>query len=90
MDTTPQEAARLYAELAYARGDLGKFLQLQVRIMGDQFERVAWSSFGEAAHSTEAERLSSVWTAMLGIHLFHSKPDRVQPGITPECHLSGG
>ncbi len=57
MDTAPQEAARAYAELAFARGDLAAFLQLQVAIMGDRFERVAWSSFGEAAHSTEAERL---------------------------------
>lgn len=57
MDTTPQEAARLYAELAYERGDLGRFLQLQVRIMGDQFERTAWSSYGEAAHETESGRL---------------------------------
>lgn len=57
MDTTPQEAARLYAELAYARGDLGRFLQLQVRIMGDRFDRTAWSSYGEAAHETESTRL---------------------------------
>ena len=59
MDTTPQEAARLYAELAWERGDLGRFLQLQVRIMGDQFNRTAWSSFGEAAHETESTRLLS-------------------------------
>ncbi len=59
MDTHPQEAARAYAELAFERGDLGRFLQLQVRIMGDQFERVASSSYGEAAHGTEAARLTS-------------------------------
>jgi hypothetical protein len=59
MDTTPQEAARLYAELAYARGDLGRFLHLQTLIMGDQFARTAWSSYGEAAHGTESERLLS-------------------------------
>lgn len=59
MDTHPQAAARVFAELAYARGDLGRFLQLQVRIMGDRFERTAWSSYGEAAHDTEVERLSS-------------------------------
>jgi hypothetical protein len=47
----------VFAELAFARGDLGRFLQLQVRIMGDQFERTAWSSYGEAAHGTESERL---------------------------------
>ncbi len=59
MDTTPQEAARLYAEFAYERGDLGRFLQLQVRIMGDQFNRTAWSSYGEASHETQSSRLLS-------------------------------
>lgn len=59
MDTHPQEAARVFAELAYARGDLGRFLQLQVRIMGDRFDRTAWSSYGEAAHDTESGRLAS-------------------------------
>lgn len=59
MDTTPQRAARLYAEFAYERGDLGRFLQLQTRIMGDQFERTVWSSYGEAAHETESGRLLS-------------------------------
>ncbi len=58
-DTHPQAAARAFAELAYARGDLGRFLQLELRIMGDRFERVAWSSLGEAAHRTEAERLAT-------------------------------
>jgi hypothetical protein len=57
MDTTPQRTARVFAELAFARGDLGRFLQLQVRIMGDQFQRTAWSSYGEASHDTESERL---------------------------------
>lgn len=57
VDTAPQRTARLFAELAFARGDLGRFLQLQVRIMGDQFERTAWSTYGERGHDTEAERL---------------------------------
>lgn len=59
MDTTPQETARVFGELAFARGDLGRFLQLQINIMGDNFARTAWSSYGEAAHRTEAERLLS-------------------------------
>lgn len=59
MDTTPQSTARVFAELAFARGDLGRFLQLQIAIMGDNFERTAWSSYGEASHRTEAERLTS-------------------------------
>ena len=57
MDTRPQATARLKAELAFARGDLATFLKRQVNIMGDQFSRVAWSSYGEASHGTEAERL---------------------------------
>lgn len=36
-----------------------RFLQLQIAIMGDHFERTAWSSYGEASHRTEAERLIS-------------------------------
>ena len=59
MDTMPQSAARVFGELAFARGDLGRFLQLQINIMGDNFERNAWSSYGEAAHRTEVERLVS-------------------------------
>jgi len=59
MDDTPADAARLKAELAYARGDLGNFLRLQVNIMGDQFRRVAYSSYGEEAHETQADRLLS-------------------------------
>jgi hypothetical protein len=59
MDTTPQKTARLFAELAFARGDLGRFLRLQINIMGDNFQRTAYSSYGEASHRTEAERLTS-------------------------------
>lgn len=70
MDTRPQDAARVFGELAYARGDLGRFLQLQLRIMGDRFDRVARSSYGEAAHATESARLAStgidVETFLLG------------------------
>lgn len=67
MDTRPREVAREYAELCYRRGDLGCFLQLQVRIMGDQFERVASSSYGEAANGTEVKRLESTG---IDIHRF--------------------
>jgi hypothetical protein len=57
MDNRPASVARLKAELAYARGDLANFLKRQVNIMGDQFSRVAYSSYGERAHDTQAERL---------------------------------
>ncbi len=58
MDTGPAMAAQNYADACYARGNIGCFLQLQVRIMGDRFDRVAWSSYGERAASTHVQRLS--------------------------------
>ncbi len=58
MDERPAEIARDYAELCYNMGKLGCFLQLQVQIMGNSFNRVAYSSYGEAAASTHAERLA--------------------------------
>jgi hypothetical protein len=57
-DSRPAEAARRYAELCYRDGLLGCFLQLQVQIMGDQFDRFAYSGLGELVHSTEAEKLA--------------------------------
>ena len=60
MDSAPQAAAMAYADLCYAAGKLGCFLDLQVRVMGDQFERVAYSSYGEAAHETRSERLRNI------------------------------
>lgn len=57
MDTAPAETARSYADLCYGAGRIGCFLQLQVRIMGDRFNRVAWSSYGEKAASTESKAL---------------------------------
>ncbi|TKD03574.1 hypothetical protein [Polyangium fumosum] len=71
MDSRPAQVAREYADLCYDMGKLGCFLQLQLRIMGDQFDRVAYSSYGEAAHATEAERLTEtgldVDTFLLGL-----------------------
>lgn len=58
MDTAPQEESAKYADKCYAEGRLGCYLQLQVRIMEDRFSRVAWSSYGEASHDTEVDRLS--------------------------------
>ncbi len=52
--------ARRYAELCFVAGRLGCFLNLQVLIMGDSFERVAYSSYGEADHTTESERLRDI------------------------------
>jgi hypothetical protein len=60
MDTAPQTAATAYADLCYAAGKLGCFLDLQVQVMGDQFERVAYSSYGEAAHETRSDRLRNI------------------------------
>jgi len=60
MDTGPQAAATAYADLCYAAGKLGCFLDLQVQVMGDQFERVAYSSYGEAAHETRSDRLRNI------------------------------
>lgn len=58
MDSRPQEVAREYADLCFEMKDLGCTLSLSVQIIGDQFNRVAYSSYGEAAHATGAERLA--------------------------------
>lgn len=57
MDRAPAHTARAYAGLCYGAGRIGCFLQLQVRIMGDRFERMVWSSYGERAASTESRAL---------------------------------
>ncbi|MDI1450493.1 hypothetical protein [Polyangium sp. 6x1] len=86
MDSRPAQVAREYAELCYEMGKLGCFLQLQLRIMGDQFARVAYSSYGEASHATEAERLTEtgldVDTFLLGLALRFS-------GVSREGELGG-
>jgi hypothetical protein len=60
MDRGPQMVAREYAELCYGAGKLACFLNLQIQIMGDQFQRMVYSSYGEAAHATEAGRLRDI------------------------------
>lgn len=60
VDTLPQDSARRYAELCHRAGNLPCFLNLQVQIMGDSFERVAYSSIGEASHATEANALRDI------------------------------
>lgn len=60
MDRAPQAAAVAYADLCFAAGRLGCFLDLQVQVMGDQFARVTYSSYGEAANDTRAERLRNI------------------------------
>ncbi|MDI3289743.1 hypothetical protein [Polyangium sp. 15x6] len=86
MDSRPAQVAREYAELCYEMGKLGCFLQLQLRIMGDQFDRVAYSSYGEASHATEAERLTEtgldVDTFLLGLALRFS-------GVSRQGELGG-
>ncbi len=57
MDTGPQDAVPKYPETCFEAGRIGCFLDFQIRIMGDLFNRVAWSSYGEAAHKTQATRL---------------------------------
>ncbi|EYF06906.1 hypothetical protein [Chondromyces apiculatus] len=57
MDERPAEVARDYAELCHGLGKLGCFLQLHLRIMGNNFARVAYSNYGEAAADTGAELL---------------------------------
>lgn len=57
MDTAPQQAARRHAETCFEAGRMGCFLDFQIRIMGDQFSRMAQSSYGERAHHTQSERL---------------------------------
>jgi hypothetical protein len=60
MDTRPAEIAREYARFCHRNQKLGCHLQLQIRIMADRFERVAYSSYGEAAASTQAEALGGI------------------------------
>ncbi|MBL8952135.1 MAG: hypothetical protein JNK82_15235 [Myxococcaceae bacterium] len=59
MDTAPARHAQQFAERCYRLGELACFLQLQLRVIGDQFNRVAWSSYGEASHPTHAGRLET-------------------------------
>lgn len=73
MDTRPAELARAHAALCHRQGDRACALQLQLRIMGDRFERVAWSSYGEAIHGTRAEHLTE-----MGIDV-----DRFLRGLVP-------
>lgn len=60
MDSRPAKVAKDLAERCFAKKRLGCFLQLQLRVMGDQFQRVAYSSYGEAAHGTDVNRLGTL------------------------------
>lgn len=57
MDETPQNTARAFSEVCARLGDTGCFLQLRVRLLKNNFRRVAWSSMGEKAHDPAAEAL---------------------------------
>ena len=59
MDTGPIRFAREQADKCFAAGDLPCFLQLQVKIMGDQFQRVAYPSYGERSHPAESRALEA-------------------------------
>ena len=56
-DTGPQDTARLFAELALARGDRPTFIDLQIQLIRNSFERVAHSSLAEQGSATSATRL---------------------------------
>lgn len=58
MDRRPQEVAQAYAEQCYAAGDLECFVRLEADVIGDRFERVSYSSFGEATRTTGVESLA--------------------------------
>jgi hypothetical protein len=61
MDSSPQEAGMAFADLCYEAGRTGCYLQLQVRVMGDNIgTRVAWSSYGEASFPTYVERIAEI------------------------------
>ncbi len=63
MDDRPNEIAQEHAAVCARLGRLGCFVQRTVQRMGDSFERVAWSSYGERAHDTGAAALSTrAWT----------------------------
>ncbi len=85
MDTAPASTARAYADLCYQVGRMGCFLQLQVRIMGDRFQRVAWSSYGERAADTQSSALTDAGVDtrrfLLGLLLDYDTPLRAREGM---------
>ena len=82
MDSRPQAVAAEYAALCHATGRLGCFLQLHAQIIADQFNRVAWSTYGERATTTHAEALAvtgvDIDHFLLGL-LFAFHTDRERP-----------
>jgi hypothetical protein len=58
MDTRPMKEAISHAKAAQKQGLLGRFLRFRVRVLGDRFERVAWSSGGQALMRTDADALA--------------------------------
>lgn len=57
MDRAPASFASQFAEKCFKAGELACFLQVHLRVVGDQFNRVAWSSMGEASSPTKASQL---------------------------------
>ncbi|MFU8802491.1 MAG: hypothetical protein ACNA8W_01660 [Bradymonadaceae bacterium] len=57
MDNYPAELAGRYADFCANQGDLGCYMKLQLIIMGNRFDRMAWSSMGERAHKPSAAEL---------------------------------
>ena len=58
LDRRPQQVAQAYAERCYAAGDLECFVRLEADVIGDRFDRVSYSSFGEAKRTTGVESLA--------------------------------
>jgi hypothetical protein len=56
-DSGPIRQAIEHAALAAKDGRTGRFLRLRVRVLADAFERIAWSSSGDAAHGTPCDAL---------------------------------
>lgn len=60
MDTRPQAAAMAHADLCTDMKQLGCALQLRATVMGNRFDRVAWSSYGEAAAPTSGAAIAQL------------------------------
>jgi hypothetical protein len=78
-DDRPAAVARAYADFCRRNRRLGCFLSLQVRLMDDRFDRVAYSSMAERANRTGADVLAAI-----GLD-----PDRFLRGLLAELADDG-
>ncbi len=63
-DPAPAQVAMRIADRAEFRGDLGRFLRMRFRIVGDLFDREAWSSTDDVVRSP---RLDSITEAPVDV-----------------------